>query len=123
MYGPPSPPAAGRTGRSSTPSTYYVDQLQDPERYETGPDGKRDVLGPEPKRYVMIEESRHDGRFWVETFETRTEAARYRETSEASDDWYVLHLVDLDTGRQFHAEQTTKFVPDVEGPSRSSGRT
>jgi hypothetical protein len=25
-----------------------------------------------------------------------------------------LHLVDLDTARQFHAEQTTKFVPDVE---------
>ena len=93
---------------------YYTDQLDDPGRHEVGPDGKRDVLGPEPKRYVLIEESRSVGRFWAGTFETRAEAARYRDTSEASDDWYVLHLVDLDTGRQFHAEQTTKFVPDVE---------
>lgn len=94
---------------------YYTDQLDDPGRYEVGTDGKPDVLGPEPKRYVLIEEARHNGRFWVGTFETRAEAARYRDTTEASDNWYVLRLVDLDTGRQFHAEQTTRFIPDAGG--------
>ena len=94
---------------------YYTDQLDDPGRYEVGTDGKPDVLGSEPRRYVLIEEARHNGRFWVGTFETRAEAARYRDTTEASDDWYVLRLVDLDTGRQFHAEQTTRFLPDVGG--------
>ena len=35
---------------------YYTDQLDGPQRYEIGPNGKRDILGPGPKRYVLIED-------------------------------------------------------------------
>ncbi len=34
------------------------DSLEDPRRFERGPDGALDVLGPEPKRYVLVEESK-----------------------------------------------------------------
>jgi hypothetical protein len=37
-----------------------------------------------------------------------------RAVGRERDDWYVLRLVDLDTGRQFYVEQTAKFFPDVE---------
>jgi hypothetical protein len=90
---------------------YYTDQFDDPRCYEIGPDGKPYVLGPEPKRYVLIEESIHDGRFWIGTFGTRAEAARYRDTEDNGNGWYIEKMIDLDTGREFRSEQTTRFIP------------
>ena len=100
---------------------YYTDQLDDPRCYEIGPDGKPDVLGPEPKRYVLIEESIHDGRFWIGTFETRAEAARYRDLEDNGNSWYVEKMIDLDTGREFRAEQTTRFIAVKAHPSPTIG--
>jgi hypothetical protein len=68
------------------------------------------VLGPEPKRYVLVEESKYDRRYWLSSFGTRADAASYHDTSEESGSWNVETLIDLDTGREFYAEQTTRFV-------------
>lgn len=89
----------------------YTNNLDDPSRYEIGTSGRRDVLGPAPERYVLIEQSRHRNSYWISTFATRAEAGIYRDTDEASDDWLVEQLIDLDTGRRYQARRMTKFAP------------
>lgn len=68
------------------------------------------MLGPEPKLYVLVEEFKYNERYWSSSFGTRADAASYHDTSEESG-WNVETLVDLDGGREFYAEQSTRFVP------------
>lgn len=90
---------------------YYTDKLEYSGQYEVGPDGKPDVLGHEPKRYVLIEESVYTGKFWIGTFDDLEDASTYRDTEDNSNSWYVEKMIDLDTGREFRAERTTRFIP------------
>lgn len=60
-------------------------------------------------RYLLVEESRHDGTYWLTSHPSVAAAARYVDGQEHPEDWKTLGLYDLETRRKLDAQQTTRF--------------
>ena len=50
------------------------------------------------KRYLLVEQSRFDGTFYLTSHDSRDAAATYHDSQENPDDWPIHQLVDLKTG-------------------------
>ena len=61
------------------------------------------------QRYVLVEESRYDGSYYVTSFETPFDAAEYHDIQEYPEDWIIETLIDTKTGDQYYAVQSTTW--------------
>jgi hypothetical protein len=70
-----------------------------------------DVGEGEPEhRFLLVERTHYDGLHYLTTHETPEDAADYHDGQEYPDDWSIVELIDLDTGRTFDAEPHTRFT-------------
>lgn len=74
-----------------------------------------DVSSGEPEhRYLLVEQTHYDGGHYLTTHAAPEDAADYHDGQEYPDDWTIIELVDLDTGRTFDHAETTTFTPNAE---------
>ncbi len=67
----------------------------------------------DPARYLLVEESRHDGGLWLSDAASAAEAAAIHDRNECAEDFEVVGLVDLDTGEvAAPVAMVTSFVED-----------
>ena len=60
-------------------------------------------------RYLLVERSRYDGSHWLSSHASMANAADYHDGQEYPEDWNIVGLYDLETGRKLDAHQVTRF--------------
>jgi hypothetical protein len=86
-----------RAARVKAVSDEYRDQAHDGAREALAVDGS--------SRYVMVERNLRYGRgYWLSQFDSPDEAGAYHLGQEYREDWDLIKLVDLDTGKEWEPE-------------------